>query len=154
MAPPGESHLPISPPATSLVLIKSRSPQGLVGINFQDAYVSRDEVSPEAPSPPQAANWCPGCSCDTGAARWLFLLQGRAWNLGENFADKEVSAVAIQYGRGAWRPQPSSPGGSPAPRQAATPVQADLDAPPTSQPERSMPRSARAQEAPPRLPPG
>lgn len=60
--------------------------------------------------------------------------QGRAGNLREDFADKGASAVSFQYGRGAWRPQPSPPGGSPAPRQAAAPVQADLDAPPPPSP--------------------
>lgn len=102
-------------------------------------------MGPEAQSPP--------ASCERGArapswgaraAPWLFLPRGLACSLGEDFADKDDSAVAVQYGRGARRPQPSPPGGSPAPRQAATPVQADLDAPTASQPVRSAPRSARA----------
>lgn len=54
----------------------------------------------------------------------------------EDFTDKDSSGAAIQYGRGAWRRQPSPPGGSHAPRQAATPIQADLDAPPASLPAR------------------
>lgn len=98
------------------------------------------EVSPEAqkatassrsgiPAPSWGARTASGSSCPRR--------QGRSWNLGGDFADKDGSAAAIQYGRGSRRRQPSPPGGSLAPRQAATPVQTDLDAPPASRPARA-----------------
>lgn len=39
--------------------------------------------------------------------------RGRPWNLGKDFADKDGSAVAVQYGRGSWRPQPAPQEGLP-----------------------------------------
>lgn len=127
-------------------MVKSGSPPRTGGNQPRGMLTwAGDEMGPEAQSPP--------ASCERGArapswgaraAPWLFLPRGLACSLGEDFADKDDSAVAVQYGRGARRPQPSPPGGSPAPRQAATPVQADLDAPTASQPVRSAPRSARA----------
>lgn len=133
LAPPQpgmNEHFPISLPATSPVWTKCGSPPRRVGINSQDAYVSQGEASPGAPSPPSASG-------QRGGAHGLPVAlpapgPGDAPGTWETTSQTKTAGYSIwpKHLEAAARP----PGGSPAPRQAATPGQADLAAPPASRP--------------------
>lgn len=141
-----ESHLPRQGQANASNLFSCNKSsldqvrllhQGLGRINFQDAYVSRGRGRSQGSRPTPswklgvpAPSWGARAASDSSCPR----PRGRGWNLGEDFADKDGPVEAIQYGGGAERPQPGPPVGSPAPRQATTQLQADLDAPQPASP--------------------
>lgn len=143
-------HFAIPPPATSPVWTEAGSPRPVEGINFQDASASRGEVSPEAQSPLRAENVV--SRLQLGAHGLPAALPARGardepgtWERISQTKTAQPRLFNMAEALGAGSPPP---GRVSRPSAGCHPVQADLDAPPASQPARSPGAGAGSSSSP------